>query len=196
MAAFVFDLDPAAAEAHRRELLAESDRLLERIEQLRLMERTTVPPALAAAVGALQGRLGRFQGRPPRTVRAAQNLVFSLQQRLMSANPRHPSPRAHPGRPVGSSYVTRIPGGSWKLLALPCSRPGSETEWHQLVALTVERAFDRWSFAQAKAVAASRAHRPEAAQRVAWARAAWTNYWELRCEAERLLGTDTPRPQP
>src|SRR5207253_4029574 len=133
-------------------------------EQLRLMEQRTVPRTLAGAVRQLQLRLGQSDPASPRTVRAAHNLVFAVQQRLMAANPRNPQPRSHPGRAAGSPRVARLPAaGSWKLLSLPPRGFGQEEdEWRELVTLTVTRALDRWSWVQGRAVHAARHQRLEA----------------------------------
>src|SRR5579884_3728986 len=186
--------DPAA-ERRRRLLLEQSDRLLDRLEELRLAGRHLLPPALAEAVHRLQLRLGQPAARP-RTLRAAHQLVFAAQQRLMAANPRHPRPRPHLGRAQGTARVAPLAGGAtWKFLTLPAPAPGRPgAEWRELVEATVERALDRWALAQAQAVAAARARRG-VGPALARARAAWSNYWELRCEAEALLGaSDRPTP--
>jgi hypothetical protein len=189
VSALILETDPAQSELHRRRLLAQSDRLLDRLEQLRLMEQRAVPSTLATAVRLLQLRLGQTDPARPRTVRAAHNLVFAVQQRLMAANPRNPQPRSHPGRAAGSPRVARLPtAGSWKLLSLPPRGAGqAEEDWRELVTLTVTRALDRWSWAQGRAVSAARDQRREAPRLVTRARVAWSNYWELRCEAEVLL---------
>lgn len=189
-------LDVAAewAEPARRELLAHSDQLLDEVERLRLEERQRLPPTLREAIHALQLRIGRMDRADPRTVTAAQLLVFTVQQRLMAANPRNPHPRAHVGRALGTPRVARLPTGvAWKFLTLP-PRPAplaggqaeAEAAWRQNVELLVERAFDRWSLVQNQAVAAARSGR-HAIKALRRAQAAWANYWELRCEAERLL---------
>jgi hypothetical protein len=194
MAELLLETDAEQSELHRRRLLAQSDRLLDRVEQLRLMEQRTVPPALAAAVRTLQVRLGQTDPARPRTARAAQNLVFAVQQRLMAANPRAPQPRAHPGRAAGSPRIASLPdAGRWKLLSLPPRGAAQDDEeWRELVALTVTRALDRWSWAQGRAVGAARDRPREAPRLVARARVAWANYWELRCDAEVLLGERLP----
>ena len=189
----LIDIDtPAAArEARRRQMLAESDTLLDQVERLRLADQATCPPALAEALRTLQLRLGRVDPHQPRTLRAAHHLVFAVQARLMAANPSNPQPRAQLDRPSGQPRIALLRhGGAWKFLALPprpaSAEPSAHAEWRLLVHLTVERAFDRWSCAQDQAVNAVRTgsgvvcalHR---------ARAAWRNYWELRCEAELLL---------
>src|SRR5439155_1310640 len=146
-----------AAESHRRQMLAESDALLGRLEELRLADRRLCPPDLAGAVRSFQLRLGRLPADRPRTVRAGQNLVFGLQARLMAANPHHPRPRSLPGRPAGVPQLTVLKqGGAWKFLALPAlppqADPASIGEWRLLVELTVARALDRWTCAQDQAV--------------------------------------------
>jgi hypothetical protein len=182
------DTAPATAELHRREMLARSDRLLDEVEQLRLSDEVRIPPTLREAIRGLQQRVGPETANP-RTVRGAQLLVFAVQQRLMGANPHNSQPRAHVGRARGSPKRARLPGGGeWKELTFP-ARPaqGPDSDWWVDVQLVVERALDRWSFAQNQAVAAARSRQP-AEKALRRALAAWANYWELRCEAERLLG--------
>jgi hypothetical protein len=185
-----YDADEAA-EVHRRRMLAESDALLERVEELRLADQTVCPRDLADDVRSLQLRLGRVPADRPRTVRAAHHLVFAVQARLMAANPAHPRPRSLPGRPVGVPGLTVLrQGGAWKFLALPPPPPAVEpaavAEWWNRVQLTVGRALDRWACAQDQAVSAARS-REGAVCAVHRSRAAWRNYWELRCEVDRLM---------
>ncbi len=186
----VIDL-PDAAEDHRRRMLAESDRLLERVELLRLAGQRLCPAGLSDAVRTLHVRLGRVGGGRPRTVRAAHDLLFLVQARLMAANPRNARPRPQPDRPAGVPRVSVLrQGGAWKFLALPppppSTGPAAHVEWQRLVDLTVQRAQDRWACAQDQAVGAAR-DRAGAVGALHRARAAWRNYWELRCEAEALL---------
>lgn len=176
------------ADRRRRALLASSDRLLDQLEELRLADQVDVPPALREAVQTLQQRLGDA-ARParPRTLRAAHELVLSVQERLLSTNPRTPVPRrAHPARAAGAPMVARLHGGeAWKLLALPPRQPGeTDPEWLEAVRLTVERALDRWCWAQHHAVRAAEAGDGIPALRRA--RAAWDDYWRLLQDAERL----------
>src|SRR6266542_3032688 len=137
-----------AAEYHRQRMLAESDSLLERVEELRLSDRPICPRDLADAIRALQIRLGRVPADRPRTVRAAHHMIFSVQARLMAANPRHPHPHALTGRPSGVPRLTVLRrGGAWKFLALPppppSAAPAAGEQWQHLVRLTVGRALDR-----------------------------------------------------
>lgn len=178
------------SDRHRRDLLAETDTLLTSVEELRLADQPMVPASLKLAIRALQVRLGGPQTGNPRSLRAAQNLVFAVQQRLMAANPTNPSPLPHPGRGRGVPLRTSLPsGGLWKYLALPPrplqAGPSAEKAWRELVALTVERAFDRWCYAQAQAARAA-ARRCHAIRAVSAAGAAWANYWDLLEEARRL----------
>jgi hypothetical protein len=183
-------------EARRRSLLTESDLLLEDVEDLRLHDEAEAPLRLREAIQALQIRLGR-RNPPlsPATLDAAHDLVFAVQQRLMAANPRIPRPNRHARRPSGQPMVTVIREDlKWKVLTLPPpSGTGEETDWIELVDSTVERAWDRWCYAQQHAVRAAREHfRPQFA--VALARAAWTNYWELLQESERIKERLSARP--
>ena len=180
---------PAESDLVRRDMLAHADRLLDAVEELRLAEESRLPPTLREAIRSLQLRIGRAESSNPRTVRAAQLLVFTVQQRLMAANPRHRQPRSHLGRAGGTPRVTRLePGVEWKVLTLPpATTPGLPVgDWSEQVELVVERAFDRWCLAQNQAVLAARSGL-EADHAVTRARAAWSNYWDLRCESERLL---------
>ena len=177
-----------ATETRRRSLLAESDVLLDDVETLRLQDQTEAPVRLREAIRALQIRLGRRNPPvPAATLHAAHDLVFAVQQRLMAANPNHPRPNRHAGRPSGQPVVTIVRDDRvWKVLTLPSPQNGAaDDEWLELVDCTVERAWDRWCYAQQHAVRAAREHfKAEVA--VAVARAAWANYWDLLEEAERI----------
>jgi hypothetical protein len=181
------ELDPRAAERHRREMLRASDDLLGEIELLRLHGRRQLPDPLRRALWALQLRAGRADPVVPASVRAAQNLVFGLQQRLMAANPRRPDSGAHPGRPAGMPAITPIrPGIEWKLLVLPPGgAAGREPAWLELIEASVERAFDRWAYANFHARRAVRDQK-NAAAALAVMRVAWNNYFDLACEAGHI----------
>src|SRR5712664_4134015 len=187
-AATIAKTDDEAAEERRRSLMAESDALLDDVERLRLEDQAEVPQRLREAIRSLHVRLGRTDPQvPPATLHAAHDLVFAVQQRLMAANPKHPRPNRHRGRAEGQPIVTRVYDGSlWKVLALPTPPNGSpDGEWLDLVDATVERAWDRWCYAQQHAVRAARSrHQPRTA--LAVARIAWANYWELGEEARRI----------
>ena len=177
-----------AIETRRKSLLAESDVLLDDVETLRLHDRTEAPPQLREAIRALQLRIGRRNPPvPPATLHAAHDLVFAVQQRLMAANPNHPRPNRHAGRPSGQPVLTVVSDDRvWKVLTLPCPPNGADdAEWLELVDYTVERAWDRWCYAQQHAVRAAREHF-KAHVAVAVERAAWANYWELLEEAARI----------
>jgi hypothetical protein len=173
---------------HRRRLMAESDRLLDQVETLRLLDKEDAPPALREAIRQLQLRLGRTDPPlPPATLHAAHDLVFAVQQRLMAANPKHPRPNRHRGRAEGQPIVTRVHNEKlWKVLTLPPPPNGEpDAEWIDLVEATVERAWDRWCYAQQHALRAVRSrHQPSTA--LAVARIAWSNYYELMEEARRI----------
>jgi hypothetical protein len=177
-----------AVEARRRSLLAESDVLLEDVEDLRLQDQAEAPIRLREAIQALQTRLGR-RNPPlsPATLDAAHDLVFAVQQRLMAANPRIPRPNRHARRQSGQPMVTVVRDDlRWKVLTLPPpSSTGEETDWIELVDSTVERAWDRWCYAQQHAVRAAR-ERFRAQVAVAVAGAAWSNYWDLLQESELI----------
>jgi hypothetical protein len=178
----------AAPELDRRRLLAASDDLLDEVERLRLGDGGAIPERLNTAIVALQHRLGRPNPPvAPRTLKAAHELILAVQQRLMAANPRNPTTRAHTGRGSGQFVRTQLkPGVDWKLLSLPALPPsGADLDWLSLVEDTVERACDRWAWAQHLAVAAAR-DRHEAEPAWARAQAAWENYWDLRQEATEL----------
>src|SRR6202521_4758726 len=197
MAAATIDApSEGAAETRRRSLLAESDVLLDDVETLRLRDQTEAPPRLREAIHALQLRLGRRNPPvPPATLHAAHDLVFAVQQRLMAANPNNPRPNRHVGRPGGQPVVTVVREDRlWKLLTLP-PPPNSagEEEWLELVECTVERAWDRWCYAQQHAVRAAREHF-KSQLAVAVARTAWSNYWELLQEADGIKSRLRARP--
>jgi hypothetical protein len=177
-----------AGETRRRSLLAESDSLLDDVEALRLSDHTEAPLALREAIRVLQVRLGRHDPpMPPATLHAAHDLVFAVQQRLMANNPNNPRPNRHVGRPGGQPVVTLIRDERrWKLLTLPPPpNNAAEEEWLDLVESTVERAWDRWCYAQHHAARGAREHfKPYVA--VAVAQTAWSNYWELLEEAKRI----------
>ncbi len=190
-AAIPVDVPVETGDSHRRRMLAESDALLAQVEELRLADRSACPSDLAEAVRSLQLRQGRVDAQLPRTLRTAHRLVFAVQARLMAANPRSPRPRVTLDRPAGQPTISILrPGGAWKFLVLPASPPSTEpqalAEWRLLVELTVERGLDRWTCAQDEAVNAARTG-DGTARALARARAAWRNYWDLRCEAEVLL---------
>jgi hypothetical protein len=198
-AATLVSHSPETSDTRRKTLLAESDVLLDDVESLRLQDRTEAPPQLREAIRALQLRLGRRNPPlPPATLHAAHDLVFAVQQRLMAANPNLPGPNRHTGRPSGQPLVTVVRDDRvWKVLTLPPPPNGSEepgvdlARWLDLIDSTVERAWDRWCYAQQHAIRAAREHF-KARVAIAVARAAWTNYWDLLQEAdlirERLCG--------
>jgi hypothetical protein len=186
-AAVLVELEEESAESRRRALMAESDRLLDEVEMLRLDDHTDAPVTLREAIRALQRRLGRPDPPlPPATLHAAHDLVFAVQQRLMAANPNLPRPNRHQGRPGGQPVVTVVRNEKlWKLLTLPPPNGASDDEWLELVDCTVERAWDRWCYAQQHAVRAARGRfKPQVA--LAVARTAWANYWELVQDAQRI----------
>jgi hypothetical protein len=176
-----------AAELRRRFLLAESDLLLEDVEMLRLGDAIEAPARLREAIRALQIRLGRRNPPlPPATIDAAHDLVFAVQQRLMSANPKNPRPIRHSGRPSGQPVMTVVrEDRKWKLLSLPPPANAADESWLELVESTVERAWDRWCYAQQHAIRAARLH-VKAPLALAVAQAAWSNYWLLLLDAERI----------
>jgi hypothetical protein len=193
-------VDGDEVEERRRSLMAESDCLLDDVERLRLDDHVEVPQQLREAIRSLQVRLGRTDPPlPPATLHAAHDLVFAVQQRLMAANPKHPRPNRHAGRPGGQPVMTLVRENSlWKLLTLPPSPNGEADEaWFELVECTVERAWDRWCYAQQHAIrAAQERYKPHVA--LAVARTAWSNYWDLYLEAEeirlRVSGAASSRP--
>lgn len=196
MAATVSIDSSETLEARRRSLLAESDALLDDVELLRLNDRTEAPPTLREAIRSLQLRLGRRNPPvPPPTLAAAHDLVFAVQQRLMAANPNHPRPNRHSGRPSGQPVLTVVrENRKWKVLTLPPpSACASEVEWIELIDATVERGWDRWCYGQQQAMRAAR-EKFQPLVAVAIVRAAWANYWDLLQEAERLKERFRPGP--
>ncbi|MGH7777024.1 MAG: hypothetical protein ACREPI_07600, partial [Candidatus Dormibacterales bacterium] len=128
-----------SGDRRRRLLLETADVILEHVELIRLGDGATVPAALGDAIADLQRRLGRPDPPvSPATLEAAYDLVLSVQGRLMAANPRNPSPRAHANRAAGQPVVAGLRGGGrWKILALPAPQPGEEDAWPDLVRATV-----------------------------------------------------------
>jgi hypothetical protein len=173
----------------RRRLLEESDQLLDEVEELRLLDHRRVPASLSSAIEGLQLKAGRGDASiAPASLRTAHELVLSVQYRLMSGNPRNRMTATHLGRGVGQATVHALAGGgSWKHLVLPAPGPAGG-DWRALVEATLERALDRWAYAQHHAAQAAR-DQSGARQALVRARTAWTNYWELKEESERLLGT-------
>jgi hypothetical protein len=168
--------------------MRESDRLLDEVETLRLADADDAPLTLREAIQSLQLRLGRKDPPlPPATLHSAHDLVFAVQQRLMFANPKHPRPKVHAGRPGGQPVMARVKDEKlWKLLTLPPPPNGvPDVEWVELVDSTVERAWDRWCYAQQHAVRAARS-KNRASIALAVARIAWSNYWELDQEAKAI----------
>lgn len=177
------------SERRRRALLDASDELLNEVEELRLQDHKRVPEPLRRSIENLQVKLGRSDAPlSPSTLRSAHDLVLTVQYGLLSANPRSGTPRTHPGRAPGQSTMRRLEGGAkWKLLSLPPPSAAPEGGWSELVEGTLERALDRWSYAQYHAAQAAR-ERSGARQALARAAAAWSNYWELAREADLLRG--------
>ena len=179
--------DQEAAERLRRGLLDASDQILNEVEELRLDNQRHVPEPLKRSIENLQLKVGRSDAPlSPSTLRSAHELVLAVQHGLLGSNPRSGTPRTHPGRAAGQSTMRRLEGGeTWKLLTLPPPSSATEGAWIELVDGTVERALDRWSYAQHHATRATR-ERSGARRALARAAAAWANYWELYEEAARL----------
>jgi hypothetical protein len=189
-------VEESAADTWRRGLMHESDRLLDEVENLRLDDAVHAPITLREAIQDLQRRLGRRDPPlPPSTLHSAHDLVFAVQQRLMAANPNHPRPKVHAGRPGGQPVMARVRDEKlWKLLTLPPPPNGMpDADWLELVDSTVERAWDRWCYAQQHAVRAARA-KNRAPIALAVARIAWSNYWELDQEAKAIRTRLSVRP--
>lgn len=178
------------ADRRRRSLLAASDHLLDRVEELRLLDRTETPPPLQDAIQALRTRLdASARDGHAGTLEAAHDLIFAVQERLMSLNGSRATPRAHLGRAEGTAMTKVLEGGqSWKVLALPPrpEEPEAEPAWRDHVGDTLDRALDRWSWAHHHALKAIRRGRdPRPGLRLL--DEAWHNYWSLTREAQ-LLG--------
>jgi hypothetical protein len=137
-----------------------------------------LPRRLSQSICALQVRLGRADP-PPATLHAAHDLVFAVQPRF-GGGQSEPSEAEPTHRVAGGQPVVTVlrDGGLWKLLTLPPPLGGTPDDaWLELVACTVERAWDRWCYAQQHAVrAAQERYKPHVA--LAVARTAWSNYSE------------------
>jgi hypothetical protein len=109
------------AEHRRRTLLAASDHLLDRVEELRLLDRVDTPPPLQDAIQTLRTRLdASSRGGHASTLEAAHDLIFAVQERLMALNGSRSTPRPHLGRAEGTAMTKALEGGQrWKVLALP-----------------------------------------------------------------------------
>ena len=187
--------DSGDPEANRRSRLAVSDELLDEIEELNLLDRRALPQQVRNRITALHFAItGARSESKLKTCVAAHDFVLGLQEPLMAGNPRtsaaRPSGHRRPGQPI----TVRMPvGGSWKLLSLPAEPDGGFTEdWFVQAALTIERAWERWAYAQHHAVAAARRRSRTARQAAARAILAWSNYWQLLEEADRLRGLPEP----
>jgi hypothetical protein len=177
-------------EPQLRAILNASDRLLDHLEELRLADQIDTPHKLQEAIQALECRLGATnQSSRGSTLEAAHDLVFAVQERLLALRQNRPTPRGHPGRAQGSPIVTKIGlGQSWKVLSFPPRAENNDQDdegWEELVLATLERALDRWNYAQHHSQRAVR-RGAEVAVSLERARAAWENCWELFQEAERL----------
>jgi hypothetical protein len=192
----VATMPTADPEAQRRRLLAASDRLLDRVEELRLADQVETPPALEDAIAALQLRLGASdRARRVASLQAAHDLVFAVQERLLALNRGAPAPHRHAGRGGGQAARLDIGDGErWKVLVLP-ARPDDEAHrprWEERARATLERALDRWEYAHHHAALGIRQGR-DPGPATARLEAAWKNYWELLQEAQRL-GLPLPAP--
>ncbi len=157
-------------------MLARSDELLDQLERLRLRDRLVTPMPLRRRIDDLRADAGLAQRPVPRSLAAAHDLLLSMQQHWLNLNPRHPA--------VTPSPVSRAE--PWKRLPLPpCPPSGPDEPWRRLARATVERAFDRWCWAQHHATRAAR-EGCDGAPALQRATAAWTNYFQLRQEALRL----------
>jgi hypothetical protein len=187
--------DSGDPEADRRKRLAASDELLDEVEDLNLLDRRDLPAQARNRIAALHFAVtGHRSESKLRTCVAAHDFVLALQEPLMAGNPRtsavRPSGHRRPGQPV----TVRMPvAGAWKLLSLPAEPDGGFTEdWFVAAALTIERAWERWAYAQHHAVAAARLRSRNARRAAARAIVAWSNYWQLLEETDRLRGVSSP----
>jgi len=179
------------AEAGRRRNLAVSDELLNEIEELRLVDRHALSPQLRSRLQSLYlAVIGKSSDRTLKNLSAAHDFVLAVQHPLMAANPRISMSSSQGQRAPGQPFTVTISvGGSWKLLTLPAvTEAGLTDEWFALVVATLERAWDRWAYAQYHAITAARRHSRHTRQAVARAVVAWSNYWQLLEEVDRLRG--------
>jgi hypothetical protein len=178
-------LDPATPspadpdERRRQHLLARSDRLLDAVEELRLRDEVETPPGLRERIMELRRLAGVPGRRLPDRLELAHNQLLGVQDTLLTLDPRHPRVRGGGGRSAATGEV-------WKHLNLPpIPASGRDQRWRELARAIVERAFDRWCWAQHHATRAARAGQ-DARAALRRANAAWTNYYTLRSEAMRL----------
>lgn len=180
----------ATDDRERRRNLAASDELLNQIEEMRLADRVAVPTSLRNRIGAFAAAVG--YSRPidhVTSLRTAHRFVLALQHRLMASNPRSDRPQLHPRFGEGQPITVRVAtNAAWKLLTLPTVPDiGPTGEWLVIAADIIERAWDRWAWAQHHAVAAARC-RVGASAAVRRAIVAWANYWSLCEELDRVRG--------
>ena len=177
-----------AASPGRGGLLATSDNLLERIEQLRLQGLLRLPSALRYDLVHLAHNVrGDDAEWVPRTIASAHEYVFDLQSALL--NPRRSKARPERGGGVAKSRTSASP----RWLRLPVEgEVGSDIGWAEAVRLTVRRGHDRWTLLVAQAAASERLLPDERSRlgplRAAQAEAARSNLDELMEDATRLLG--------
>lgn len=177
-------------EARRKRLLAITDQLLGEIEELNLADRRRVPGILKHQIEHVFAVMRRGRPIPEfRTPTRAHDLVLNLLAPLLAANARNPQPFSHPRRPAGLPAIERLGGRTtWKRLVLPPQpAEGITPEWLELAFATVERAYDRWAWAQHHAVRAAMARRG-ARSAVRRAVAAWSNFFQLADDLDRLRG--------
>lgn len=134
----------------RRRLLATTDRLLDRIEELRLADNLMISDRLRAQLAAVAEEIGgQSQRRVPATLAGAHDHVFRLQTKLLQAGDR-PARQPLPGQSSDAPSTTLRP------MSLPeRGRSKSDAEWLEEVRLTVQRAHDRASYLAAQAEAAN-----------------------------------------
>ncbi|MGH7918679.1 MAG: hypothetical protein ACREQM_01905 [Candidatus Dormibacteraceae bacterium] len=176
---------PDPGDGIRQALLARSDAILDELERLRLRECRLTPDEVRSRVAALRSEAGLPARRVPRSVGAANDLILSMQEHWLALNPRHPGTGAPPPLQRGAGPGDGD-GGSWRHLMLPSiPEGGADDAWRNLARATVERAFDRWCWAQHHATRAAR-ETGDGATALDRASAAWSNYFALQQDAARL----------
>jgi DNA-binding winged helix-turn-helix (wHTH) protein len=172
--------DPA-----RRELLARTDALLDRVEELRLRDATRVPAGLGDAINRTANSMGLEASAPPATLGAAHCYLLRLQGVLLAGWTRARAEAARTAQvkePVADGDVPRV--------ALPRrNRSRTEGEWRDAVQWRVQRAHDAARYLNAQSAAAAVGSDDQlAVLRRAQADSAQYEFEQLRVDADQLLG--------
>lgn len=176
---------PPGSDDDRRRLLAATDHLLDRIEELRLADRVELPEPLRTRLAAVAASVDpRARPRVPTTLAGAHDQVFRLQTKLLRAS----------GTVQRAQQVQRrrtAPGDAARLFIPPRESAGNESDWLESVRLTVQRAQDRARYLAAQVVTATTSPFASEALRTnrhAQAAEAQRAFADLARDARRITG--------